>query len=180
MMILANALTLFRVAAIGLFWYAMPVHTYAALAIVLAAALSDALDGWIARRYHAVSRTGAFLDRCADKIFYIGALWVLRADISIGLLIMAALPEAILFLMAIASYLGWSRMRLSASVVGKWKMRVHFSAIILLTLGYAIAGQSILSIGFILVWVGYLLSCESIILYLDSLDEKTASATPSR
>ena len=35
---------------------------------------SDALDGWIARRWHAQTKTGAILDALADKFFILSAL----------------------------------------------------------------------------------------------------------
>jgi len=40
---------------------------WATIAIFLTAALSDGIDGWIARRYHLKSRLGAILDPIADK-----------------------------------------------------------------------------------------------------------------
>ncbi len=42
------------------------------LGFVLAA--SDLLDGWLARTYNLISRSGAFLDPLADKIVVIGAM----------------------------------------------------------------------------------------------------------
>lgn len=40
-----------------------------ALAVLVAAALSDMLDGWYARRFHRCSVTGAVLDPITDKLF---------------------------------------------------------------------------------------------------------------
>jgi CDP-diacylglycerol--glycerol-3-phosphate 3-phosphatidyltransferase/cardiolipin synthase len=40
-----------------------------ALAVLVAAGLSDVLDGWFARRYGQVTPTGAALDPVTDKIF---------------------------------------------------------------------------------------------------------------
>lgn len=37
-------------------------------------AVSDLLDGWLARKYNLISRSGAFLDPLADKVVVIGAL----------------------------------------------------------------------------------------------------------
>ena len=39
----------------------------ATIGVFLAAALSDGIDGWIARRFHLQSRLGALLDPIADK-----------------------------------------------------------------------------------------------------------------
>jgi cardiolipin synthase (CMP-forming) len=40
-----------------------------ALWIFVAVAVTDGLDGWIARRFHSITRFGAILDPIADKIF---------------------------------------------------------------------------------------------------------------
>ena len=48
-----------------------------ALLVYLAAILSDALDGPIARRTGTASQTGAFADGWLDKIFHIQAAWSL-------------------------------------------------------------------------------------------------------
>lgn len=42
--------------------------------VVLAAGLSDVLDGWIARRFHAESPLGRLLDGIADKAFVLAAV----------------------------------------------------------------------------------------------------------
>jgi CDP-diacylglycerol--glycerol-3-phosphate 3-phosphatidyltransferase len=68
-----NALTLARpVLLLPLLWL-IAVATPAALAwafgLFLAASLTDALDGWAARRLGCVDNTGTFLDPLADKIF---------------------------------------------------------------------------------------------------------------
>jgi CDP-diacylglycerol--glycerol-3-phosphate 3-phosphatidyltransferase len=46
----------------------------AALALFVAAAVTDLLDGWLARALGAVSRAGALLDPIADKVFV--AFWL--------------------------------------------------------------------------------------------------------
>lgn len=43
----------------------------AALGLMVVAGLSDALDGWLARRYHWQSRLGSCLDPAADKLLLI-------------------------------------------------------------------------------------------------------------
>ncbi len=42
-------------------------------------AATDLLDGWLARKYDLISRTGAFLDPLADKIVVLGAMFCLVA-----------------------------------------------------------------------------------------------------
>jgi CDP-diacylglycerol--glycerol-3-phosphate 3-phosphatidyltransferase len=44
--------------------------------ILLAASLSDVLDGWLARRWKQVTDTGKILDPIADKLFVLGVMSV--------------------------------------------------------------------------------------------------------
>ena|SRR5215208_753500 len=47
------------------------------VAIIGAAGVSDVLDGWLARRRHAVTRWGALLDPIADRTFVFAAICAL-------------------------------------------------------------------------------------------------------
>jgi len=72
---LANRITLARVFCIPVFCALVYLYSperewlrWAAFALYTAAALSDILDGFIARRYHQHSRLGMRLDPLADKL----------------------------------------------------------------------------------------------------------------
>jgi cardiolipin synthase len=66
---LPNGLTILRLLlAFPLGWVILGEHFTWALVIGLLAGLSDALDGFLARRLNALSRLGAVLDPIADKI----------------------------------------------------------------------------------------------------------------
>ncbi len=78
---LPNILTLSRIAVIPVFVlvFYLPFSwaNDAATALFLLAAVTDWLDGWIARRFELTSRFGAFLDPVADKLMVAAALVVL-------------------------------------------------------------------------------------------------------
>jgi CDP-diacylglycerol--glycerol-3-phosphate 3-phosphatidyltransferase len=57
----------------------------ARLALLLIAATTDFLDGWIARRQHTTSRYGAMIDPIADRLFVFTALCVYLAEGAISL-----------------------------------------------------------------------------------------------
>ena len=85
-MTLANRITLFRLAMVPVFCTMVYLYTAdlyllrAAAAVVYAlASISDALDGWVARRYKQESALGRRLDPLADKLL-----------ISLGFVFMAA------------------------------------------------------------------------------------------
>lgn len=67
-----NALTLLRFLLIPFFLAASFRGMYlAAFVLFLSAAVTDILDGWIARRFNMKSRIGAILDPAADKMMMI-------------------------------------------------------------------------------------------------------------
>ena len=69
---LANILTLFRIAAIPavVICFYSPLPNARPIAAILfgIAAVTDFIDGWVARRYGQSSRFGEFLDPVADKL----------------------------------------------------------------------------------------------------------------
>ncbi len=69
---LANILTLFRIAAIPVvvvcFYSQIPYARPIAAVIFGIAAITDLIDGWVARRFNQQSRFGEFLDPVADKL----------------------------------------------------------------------------------------------------------------
>jgi len=83
---LATFLTLLRIAAIPLIvvvFYLPPPEIMRPLAcgVFTLAAITDALDGWVARRYNLQSDFGAFLDPVADKLMVTTTLVIIvQAD----------------------------------------------------------------------------------------------------
>lgn len=77
---LANKLTLIRVILVPFFLLFMyidvPCHFLIALIIFIAASITDALDGHIARKNNLITNFGKFLDPLADKVLVVAALAV--------------------------------------------------------------------------------------------------------
>jgi CDP-diacylglycerol--glycerol-3-phosphate 3-phosphatidyltransferase/cardiolipin synthase len=83
---LPNLLTWLRIVLIPLFvgifyfeksWVSIPNQNLVATVIFTAAAITDWLDGWLARKLNQTSAFGAFLDPVADKLMVAAALIVL-------------------------------------------------------------------------------------------------------
>lgn len=72
--VIPNALTALRLVLAGLFPLVAPPWR---LWVVLLAGASDALDGWLARRFGGTSWLGAVLDAVADKAFTVVVLGTL-------------------------------------------------------------------------------------------------------
>jgi cardiolipin synthase len=86
---LANKITLSRILLIPVFvWLAIEYtrgittgagnerFRHAAILVFAVAALSDALDGWVARRFNQRSKLGIILDPLADKLLVLSAVGV--------------------------------------------------------------------------------------------------------
>jgi cardiolipin synthase len=97
---LPNLLTWLRIILIPLFvgifyfetsWVSASNQNLVATLIFVAAAVTDWLDGWLARKLHQTSAFGAFLDPVADKLMVAAALIILvqlnRVDAIIALII---------------------------------------------------------------------------------------------
>ena len=74
-------LTLFRIVLVPVlvfcFYWANPWSNVLSCAVFVLGALTDILDGWIARRYQMYSAFGAFLDPVADKLAVTVALFLI-------------------------------------------------------------------------------------------------------
>lgn len=80
---LPNALTLLRALLVPVILWLLaqddPESRWWAFGIFVFAAATDSIDGWVARRYHGVTRWGQLADPIADKLLIVGALASLAA-----------------------------------------------------------------------------------------------------
>ena len=76
--LLPNALTLFRMVAVAPLVHWLWVGAYqAAFILAVLAGISDLLDGYLARRFHWITRFGGILDPLTDKFFLVSTAGVL-------------------------------------------------------------------------------------------------------
>ncbi|MBN2058250.1 MAG: CDP-diacylglycerol--glycerol-3-phosphate 3-phosphatidyltransferase [Candidatus Saganbacteria bacterium] len=140
-MTLANYVTLGRIALIPLI-VALLYLRLNGLAVVcfLILSFSDAIDGYIARRFNQVSDLGKFLDPLADKVLVITVLIALvslgKAD-AIAVMILTARELAVQGLRINAARY---RNIIAASPIAKWKTAVQIVAIAMLMLRLPYAG----------------------------------------
>jgi CDP-diacylglycerol--glycerol-3-phosphate 3-phosphatidyltransferase len=85
---LANKITIIRILLIPVFvmfavYYVRDLQEWqrwAAIAVFLTAAITDGVDGYVARRFSQKSRLGTLLDPLADKLLLVSALVLLSID----------------------------------------------------------------------------------------------------
>ncbi len=87
MLNLPNRLTVFRITLIPVlvlfYFWKLPNREIIVTAIFVTAAVTDWLDGYLARRLGATSKLGAFLDPVADKLIVSTALVLLVSDFDV-------------------------------------------------------------------------------------------------
>ena len=119
---LPNILTIARILATPyLFWLVWSHHYTEVIWLFIAIGLTDIADGFIARRFKASSRLGAYLDPIADKLLLSGMLvTLLLAGLMEPWLAYVVLGRDLLILLvAAAFYLTKQRRDFPPSVWGK-------------------------------------------------------------
>jgi len=108
---LPNVLTLLRILAVPFFaiavWYG---HMPEACMLFVGAGLTDALDGYLARRFNQKSTLGAILDPAADKLLMLAsflALTFIAVTPPWLTALVLARDAAIIAAVLLAKYLGW-------------------------------------------------------------------------
>jgi len=169
-----NTLTLIRIALIpvllGLFYLPYPWAPYATAGVFVVAALTDLLDGWLARRLEQTSAFGAFLDPVADKLMVSCALVVLvQADPRPALAVAAAIiigrEIAVSALREFMAALG-QRARVAVATVGKVKTLLQMVAIGLMLFRYPVGSIPTYELGFGLLLGAAILTLWSMGVYL--------------
>jgi CDP-diacylglycerol--glycerol-3-phosphate 3-phosphatidyltransferase/cardiolipin synthase len=174
---LPNLLTWLRILLIPLFvgifyfeksWVSIPNQNLVATVIFTAAAITDWLDGWLARKLNQTSAFGAFLDPVADKLMVAAALITLvqleRVDAIIALIIIGR-EITISALREWMAKIGEGR-SVAVSLLGKIKTVSQMVAIPLLLYDDDIGAFNPALVGTWLIYLAALLTLASMAYYL--------------
>lgn len=171
---LPNLLTLIRIALIPVFvlLFYLPYHwSHLATALVFgAAALTDWLDGYLARRLELTSPFGAFLDPVADKLMVAVAILLLVSDhpqpaFTVAAAVIIGREIAISALREWMAEIG-ERARVQVSVIGKVKTTMQMVALLLLLYQQPLFGLPTQSLGLLAFYLAAVLTLWSMVLYL--------------
>ena len=144
---LPNILTMIRVALIPvfviLFYWPTPRSNLMAAVVFIIAALTDLLDGYLARKLHKTTKFGAFLDPVADKIMVCVALVLIVEFYSVHVAeffphmnLLVSIPAMIIIAreITVSALREWmaelgKRAMVAVSWVGKWKTTIQLISI---------------------------------------------------
>ncbi len=169
-----NSLTLLRVLLIPVFVlvFYLPFRwsNEAVTAIFAIAAVTDWLDGFLARRLRQISRLGAFLDPVADKLMVAAALVLLVQRhpsiwLAVPALIIIGREIAISALREWMAGIGASR-RVAVSLMGKVKTTAQMTALLLLLYGEPLGPIPTFEVGLACLFIAAGLTLWSMLRYL--------------
>lgn len=170
-----NILTLLRIIAIPFlffcFYIPFPGHHIATAIIFALAAITDWLDGYLARKWDMSSPFGAFLDPVADKLIVAVALVIIVAEHPMPML---SLPAAIIIgrEIVVSALREWmaelgKRASVAVSMIGKVKTGFQmFALVILLALAPTKGVTWIGVIGYVFLVIAAALTLWSMVMYL--------------
>ncbi len=176
-----NLLTLLRIVLIPVFVVAfyLPYPWAAPLATLLfiLAALTDWLDGYLARRLNQMSAFGAFLDPVADKLMVVSALVLLVSDPRVEARVIDVRLFAVVVIIIIGREITISalrewmavlgrRARVAVSVIGKLKTIAQMMAIPFMIYREPLWGMPVFNIGETLLYLAGGLTLWSMVVYL--------------
>ncbi|MEM9304228.1 MAG: CDP-diacylglycerol--glycerol-3-phosphate 3-phosphatidyltransferase [Pseudomonadota bacterium] len=170
----ANILTLARIVMIpilvGVFYLEVSWANWASAIIFSLAAITDWLDGYVARRFNQTSRFGAFLDPVADKLM-VGVTLVLltqqhpTAWFAIPAAIIIGREITISALREWMAEIGESK-TVKVHAIGKVKTTFQMIALILLLINEPVFGLPIFALGHGSLWFAAVLTIWSMVIYL--------------
>ena len=147
--------------------------------LFIIAAITDWLDGYLARKWNQSSKLGAFLDPVADKLLVVTLLVLIISDVSLRSGLWSELLFIITIMIIISREITISALRewmaeigkrdeVAVSQIGKYKATFQMTAIGFFLFRSDLFGLPILKIGEILMYTAGVLTVWSMYVYLNS------------
>jgi len=183
-------LTWCRIVAIPLFvavlympedWISEHAANVTSMWIFIAAAITDWLDGWLARRWNQTTSFGAFLDPVADKLMVAAALIVLTEKGLVNPLASLVIIGREITISALREWMaqiGQSK-SVAVNVLGKVKTVTQLVAIpFLLFNGVLFGWFHTVNVGRWLIWIAAIITLWSMVVYLRAAIESPPAPPP--
>lgn len=167
---LPNAVTMLRICIIPVLFFLLfnPDRLWSFILAVLfiMAALTDLLDGYLARRYHIVTNIGKFLDPIADKIIVNTAMIMMIPIGRIPTWIVAIIIIRDFIIDGIRTIATSEGMIIDASKLGKRKTLCQIFALSALMIHYPFLGANAHVVGMVILYIALWLTIHSGIDYM--------------
>jgi CDP-diacylglycerol--glycerol-3-phosphate 3-phosphatidyltransferase len=151
-----NLLTLFRIAAVPviilLMLFPNRICVFLAAMVFSAAAITDYLDGFYARKTNMVTTLGKVMDPVADKLLVSSAFIMLAALHWVPAWMVCIIIGRELAVTGLRNIIAGKGEDLSASNLGKFKTGFQIAAIIPLMIHYPFFGLNVQAIGNLFLW----------------------------
>ena len=136
--------------------------------LFIIAAVTDWLDGYLARKWNQTSNFGAFLDPVADKLIVSTALVLLVADGRVSEIVTIIIIGREITISALREWMATMGKRKSVAVnmIGKFKTAAQLGAIPMLLHAGTVGGFDMIFWGTLLIWVAAILTLWSMAYYL--------------
>ncbi len=166
---LPNTISLIRIGVIPILFCLLlspgPLMSIVIAILFIAAALTDLLDGYVARRYHIVTTMGKFLDPIADKLIVNTAMIMLIPIGRIPAWIVAIIVIRDFIVDGIRNIASSEGLVIDASPLGKRKTLCQIFAVSALMIHYPFFGADAHAVGMVILSIALLLTVLSGIEY---------------
>lgn len=181
-----NLLTVFRIALIPVFvgifympheWLATSMANLCATVVFVLAAITDWLDGWLARRLNQTSAFGAFLDPVADKLMVAAALIVLVEFDRVGAVVALIIIGREIAISALREWMAGigAGGSVAVAMIGKIKTAAQMVAIPFLLFYQPLGFLDTIVIGTWLIYLAAVLTLVSMFYYLKAARQQLIS-----
>lgn len=155
-----------------------------AAALFIIAAITDWLDGYFARKFHAQTTMGKFMDPIADKILVSTILILLVPSGAVHPVLVIIILGRDIFIGGIRSIAAADRLIIDAKATGKWKTAVQMVAIPAVLVDVPLVSDSLgplynistQTVGHGLLWISGILSLISGLEYINLYRNSRSSA----
>lgn len=169
-MSIPNLITLARVISVPvIFWLLVTDQMQLAFVLFVAAGVSDAVDGYLAKRYGWATELGAYLDPLADKLLIVTVFFALgvSGDLPSWLVIAVVTRDLLIVVAVVLSWLLDAPVRIKPLIISKANTvaQIVLAATVLADQGYDL-GLGTLNL--VLIWLTAALTVASLAAYLHS------------
>ncbi|MBN1472791.1 MAG: CDP-diacylglycerol--glycerol-3-phosphate 3-phosphatidyltransferase [Syntrophaceae bacterium] len=179
---LPNSITMLRISIVPVLFFLLfdpgPMWSLIIALLFIIAALTDLLDGYIARRYEIVTTIGKFLDPIADKLIVNTAMIVMIPISRIPAWVVALIIIRDFIVDGIRHIASTEGVIIQANTLGKQKMLCQIFAVSALMIHYPLFGADAQTVGMIILYIALILTIYSGISYFSEFYRKFIKNQP--